>query len=117
MTATQTKTLFQTGNDLSDDFKKICYRRLKSNSFDVYQMIENSNVSIKHSTKRGPSELIEEDSIKGNTYIAGIAYDSFNVWVNIQDADPSIGRPGCSKCVAENVCNFADAIVIAQECV
>ena len=61
--------------------------------------------------------MIEEDSIKGNTYIAGIAYDSFNVWVNIQDADPSIGRPGCSKCVAENVCTFADAIVIAQECV
>lgn len=115
MTATQTKTLFETGNDLSDDFMKVCYRRMKSDSFDVYQMIENSKVSIKHRARRGPSELIEENPINGNTYIAGIAYDSFDVWVDVQDPDSTIGRIGCSKCVGEDIRTFADAISIAQE--
>jgi hypothetical protein len=115
MTATQTMILFETGNDLSDDFMKVCYRRMKSDSFDVYEMIGNSKVSIKHRARRGPSELIKEDPINGNTYVAGIAYDSFDVWVNVQDADSSIGRPGCSKCVAEDVRTFDDAISIAQE--
>jgi hypothetical protein len=115
MTATQTMILFETGNDLSDDFMKVCYRRMKSDSFDVYEMIGNSKVSINHRARRGPSELIKEDPINGNTNVAGIAYDSFDVWVNVQDADSSIGRPGCSKCVAEDVRTFADAISIAQE--
>lgn len=115
MTATQTMILFETGNDLSDDFMKVCYRRMKSNSFDVYEMIGNSKVSINHRARRGPSELIKEDPINGNTYVAGIAYDSFDVWVNVQDADSSIGRPGCSKCVAEDVRTFDDAISIAQK--
>ena len=115
MTATQTMILFETGNDLSDDFMKVCYRRMKSDSFDVYEMIGNSKVSINHRARRGPSELLKEDPIKGNTYVAGIAYDSFDVWVNVQDADSSIGRTGCSKCVAEYVRTFDDAISIAQE--
>lgn len=59
-----TATLFQTGNDLSDNFMKVCYRRMKANSFDVYEMIGNANVSIKHHARRGPSELIKEDPIK-----------------------------------------------------
>ena len=115
MTATQTMILFETGNDLSDDFMKVCYRRMKSDSFDVYEMIGNSKVSIKHRARRGPSELIEEDPINGNTYIAGIAYDSFDVWVDVQDPDSTTGRPGCSKCVGEDIRTFADAISIAQE--
>ena len=115
MTATQTKTLFQTGNDLSDDFKSVCYRSLKDCSFDVYQLLQDSNVTIKHRARRGKPELIEEDPIKGNTYLAGIAYDSFDVWVQVQSADSTIGRPGCSKCVAEDVRTFVDAIAIAQE--
>jgi hypothetical protein len=115
MTATQTRILFETGNDLSDDFMKVCYRRMKSDSFDVYEMIGNFKVSINHRARRGPSELIKEDPINGNTYVAGIAYDSFDVWVNVQDADSSIGRPGCSKCVAEDVRTFDDAISIAQK--
>jgi hypothetical protein len=110
-----TATLFQTGNDLSNNFMKVCYRRMKANSFDVYEMIGNSNVSIKHHARRGPSELIKEDPIKGNTYVAGVAYDSFDVWVEVQKADSAIGRTGCSKCVAEDVRSFEDAISIAQE--
>jgi hypothetical protein len=94
---------------------KVCYRRMKSDSFDVYEMIGNFKVSINHRARRGPSELIKEDPINGNTYVAGIAYDSFDVWVNVQDADSSIGRPGCSKCVAEDVRTFDDAISIAQK--
>ena len=115
MTATQTKILFETGNDLSDDFMKVCYRRMKSDSFDVYEMIGNPKVSIKHRARRGPSELIKEDPIEGNTYVAGIAYDSFDVWVDFQDPDSSTGRPGCSKCVGEDIRTFAYAISIAQE--
>lgn len=117
MTAIQTKTLFQTGNDLSDDFKSVCYRRLKNFSFDVYELLQDSDVSIKHSARRGASELIAEDPIKGNTYISGIAYDSFDVWVQEVHADSTIGRPGESRCVAQDVRTFADAVTIAQECV
>lgn len=115
MTATQTKTLFETGNDLSDDFMKVCYRRMKSDSFDVYEMIENSKVSINHRTRRGPSEFVGYTENGSAQYIAGIAHDSFDVWVNVQDADSTIGRPGCSKCVGEDIRTFADAILIAQE--
>ncbi|NCV79984.1 MAG: hypothetical protein EBW25_04280, partial [Actinobacteria bacterium] len=100
MTATQTKTLFETGNDLSDDFMKVCYRRMKSNSFDVYEMIGNSKVSIQHRARRGPSEFVGYSESGNAQYIAGIAYDSFDVWVNVQDADSTTGRPGCSKCIA-----------------
>lgn len=115
MTATQTKTLFETGNDLSDDFMKVCYRRMKSNSFDVYEMIGNSKVSIQHRARRGPSEFVGYTESGNAQYIAGIAHDSFDVWVKVEDADPTIGRPGCSKCVGEDVRTFADAIAIAQE--
>jgi hypothetical protein len=110
-----TATLFQTGNDLSDDFTKVCYRRMKANSFDVYEMIGNSNVSIKHHARRGPSEFVGYTENGSAQYLAGIAHDSFDVWMKVQDADSSIGRPGCSKCVAEDVRSFADAIAIAQE--
>lgn len=97
-------TLFQTGNDLSEDFMKVCYRRMKTNSFDVYQMIENSNVSIKHQTRRGPSEFVGYSDNGNAHYIAGVAFDSFNVWV-------SNGNE--SSCVCENASTFEDAIAVA----
>jgi len=106
-------TLFQTGNDLSEGFVSV-NRTLKANSFDVYTMIEDSDVTIQHSTKRGPSILVKEDKYNGNTYVAGDAYDVFNVWINIQDPDSTIGRPGMKKCIAEDLRSFDDAFERAQ---
>jgi hypothetical protein len=110
-----TATLFQTGNDLSQDFMKVCYRRMKNDSFDVYEMIGNSNVSINHRARRGAPEFAGYTENGSAQYIAGEAFDSFDVWVNVQDADSTTGRPGCSKCVAEDIRSFADAVAIAQE--
>ena len=115
MTATQTKTLFETGNDLSDDFMKVCYRRMKSDSFDVYEMIGNSKVSIQHRARRGPSEFVGYTESGNAQYIAGIAHDSFDVWVKVEDADPTIGRPGCSKCVTEDIRSFEEALIVAMK--
>lgn len=106
-------TLFQTGNDLSEGFVSI-NRTLKANSFDVYTMVEDCDVTIKHSAKRGTPILVKEDKYNGNTYVAGDAYDVFDVWVQLQEADSTSGRPGCSKCIAENVLTFDDAIERAQ---
>lgn len=106
-------TLFQTGNDLSEGFVSV-NRTLKANNFDVYTMIEDCDVTIQHSTKRGPSELIESDPVRGNMYRAGIAFDVFSVWVQIQSADSSTGRPGCAKCIAEDLRSFDDAFDRAQ---
>ena len=97
-------TLFQTGNDLSDDFMKVCYRRMKTNSFDIYQMIGNPNVSIKHRTRRGPSEFVGYSENGNANYIAGIAFDSFDVWVQNGNG---------SSCVCENASTFEDAIAVA----
>lgn len=106
-------TLFQTGNDLSEGFVSV-NRTLKANSFDVYSFVEDSDVTIQHSTKRGPSILVKEDKYNGNTYVAGDAYDVFNVWINVQDADSTIGRPGLKKCIAEDLRSFDDAFERAQ---
>lgn len=106
-------TLFQTGNDLSEDLISV-YRSLKSDTFDVYQMTEDTDVTIVHSCKRGPSELIESDPVKGDTYRAGVAYDVFNVWIQIQTAIPG-KTPGLKKCIAEDVRSFDDAWQIASE--
>jgi len=106
------KTLFQTGNDLSEEMVAV-FRSLKADTFDVYSFVEDSDVTVVHSAKRGAPILVKEDKYNGNTYVAGDAYDVFNVWVNIQDADSTIGRPGMKKCIAENVLNFVDALDIA----
>lgn len=106
-------TLFQTGNDLSEGLVSVS-RRLKGDTFDVYELIEDCDVTIKHSAKRGAPVLIKEDKYNGNTYAAGIAYDVFNVWVQVEHADSSKGRPGLSKCIAEDVLTFDDAIERAQ---
>jgi len=107
-------TQFQTGNDLSAEF--VCVNRtLKGDTFDVYTMIEDPTITIKHSTKRGAPILIKEDKYDGNTYMAGDAYDVFNVWVQLEVADSTTGRPGCSKCIAEDVRSFDDALTVAMD--
>lgn len=100
-----TKTIFETGNDLSEGYD--CYRRLKDCSFDVYEMNGNSNVTINHRAIRNKPEWSDEH----NCYFAGNARDSFNVWVKKDHND----RHSTSSCVAENVGTFEDAYKIACE--
>ena len=96
-------TLFEIGDDLSNEF---CVRTMKTSRFDVYTLNENQNIKIKHCTRRGPSEQIGEC-----TYIAGIAYDSFNVWIHKgKQPDGSF----LESCVAEDVKSFDEAFSIAQ---
>lgn len=106
-------TLFQTGNDLSEGLVSV-QRRLKGDTFDVYEFIEDDSVTIKHSAKRGAPILIKEDKYNGNTYVAGDAYDVFNVWVRVRNAVPG-GQSGLNVCIAEDVLSFDDALAIAQE--
>lgn len=101
-----TQTLFQIGEDLSEDFPNICSRTMKTNRFDIYTMSQNSNVTIQHSQRRGPSEQIGE-----RTYVAGIAYDSFDVWV---DKGKQQNGAYLKTCVAENVRNFTEALQFAK---
>lgn len=100
-------TLFQQGNDLSDDFMKVCYRRMRANTFDVYQMIDNPDVEIKHRARYDKPVWNEESQC----YFPGDAYDSFNVWVKRND-NPS--RPHYA-CVAEDLRSFEDAINVAKQ--
>lgn len=96
-------TLFQIGDDLSNEF---CVRTMKTSRFDVYSLNENKNITIKHFTRRGPSEQIGE-----RTYVAGIAYDSFDVWVKKgKQQDGSF----LQSCVAEDVKSFDEAFQIAM---
>lgn len=98
-----TKTLFETGNDLSEGYD--CHRRLKDCSFDIYEMNDNPNVTINHKPIRDKAEWSDEH----NCYFAGNARDSFNVWVKKEHND----RHSTSICVAENVGTFEDAYKIA----
>ncbi len=94
-------TLFQIGNDLSENYKNVCVRRLKSPRIDVYQMLANPLVSVKHSQLRHQPEHL------GNgLYLAGEAYDSFDVWI-MEDANTE-------ACKAENVKSFEDALTVAM---
>lgn len=105
-------TLFSQRIDLSEGLKGsgiALYNR--SRNQDIYT-VGFSGVTIKHSVKRGPSELIESDPIKGNLYFAGVAYDVFNVWALIRNAIPG-GQSGLSICVAEDCLTFEDAIAAA----
>jgi hypothetical protein len=100
-----TKTLFQTGNDLSEGYD--CQRRLKDCSFDVYEMNDNSNVTIQHRALRHKPEWSDEH----NCYFAGLARDSFNVWVKKDHND----RHSTSICVGEDLGTFEDAYSIASQ--
>lgn len=99
------KTLFETGNDLSEGYD--CFRRLKDCSFDVYEMNDNPNITIRHKAIRNKPEWNDEH----NCYFAGNACDSFNVWVTVNHND----RHSTSICVAESVGTFEDAYSIASE--
>ena len=105
-------TLFSQRLDLSDAHAGVClYNR--SYNRDTYT-VGFSGVSIYHSAKRGPAEVVEGESISGGTlYIAGEAYDVFSVWAQVQTADSTIGRPGMSKCIAEDCLTFDDAVAAA----
>ena len=105
-------TLFLSGNDLSEKYnlQDVVVRRMKTNTFDVYSMIHNSDIEIKVRGRRGPSELIKEDPVKGNTYVAGESYDSFDVWVSHKE-----GLRGSSHCIAEDLRSFNDAVQVAQQ--
>jgi hypothetical protein len=107
------KTLFEIGNDLSDNYAKVCVRQMKSSRFDVYVMLQNSDVTIQHSQRRGPAEFKGIDSNGNSCYIAGEAYDSFDVWVR-RISDVNHINYGPSSRVAENVKSFDEAIRIAK---
>lgn len=104
-------TLFSQRIDLSEGHKGVTlYNR--SRNQDIYT-VGFSSVTIKHSAKRGAPELIESDPIKGNLYIAGDAYDTFDVWAQVRIADSAAGISGLSKCIAEDCESFDEAIVAA----
>lgn len=104
-------TLFELGNDLSENHLKDCVRRMKSSRFDVYSMLQNSNVTIQHSQRRGPAEFQGIDSNGNSCYIAGEAYDSFDVCVRLI-SDPNHGT---TRYVAQNVKSFEEALAIAKQ--
>lgn len=107
-------TLFSQRVDLSENLKNSGVAlHSRARNFDIYTL-GFSGVTIKHSAKRGPSELIESDPIKGNLYIAGEAYDVFDVWVNLRTANPSTGQSGLSKCIAEDCLTFREAMEFAN---
>ena len=103
-------TLFSQRIDLSEGLKNGFTLYNRSNNQDIYTL-GFSGISIKHSTKRGAPELIESNP-KGNMYIAGEAYDVFDVWVIVRTAIPG-ERPGLSKCIAEDCASFNEAIAAA----
>jgi hypothetical protein len=104
-------TLFSQKIDLSEGLNNgvTLYRR--SSNQDIYTL-GFSSVTIKHSTKRGAPELIESNPIRGNMYIAGEAYDVFDVWVIVRTAIPG-ERSGLSECIAEDCLTFDEAITAA----
>ena len=107
-----TATLFLSGTDLSEshNLQSVCVRRMKTNTFDVYSLIHNPDIEIKVRGRRGPSELIKEDPVKGNTYVAGESYDSFDVWVRNKITDLRWE----SSCIAEDLRSFDEAVQVAQ---
>jgi hypothetical protein len=104
-------TLFSQKVDLSEGLKNGFTLYNRSHNQDIYTL-GFSGVSIKHSAKRGAPELIESDPIKGNRYIAGEAFDVFDVWVLVRHAIPG-ERSGLSKCIAEGCLTFNEAIASA----
>lgn len=109
-------TLFSQRIDLSEGLKGsgiALYRRDRRQ--DTYTL-GFSGVTIIHTTKRENPELIASDPERGNTYLAGKAFDVFNVWVRVQDADPERGiLCGKSKCIGEGLHTFRDAVSLARD--
>ena len=108
-------TLFAQRIDLSEGLKGsgiTLYRRDRRQ--DTYT-IGFSSVTIVHTTKRENPEKIASDPERGDTYLAGKAFDVFNVWVRVQNADPVKGTCGMSKCIGEGLPTFKDAVALAQD--
>ena len=108
------KTLFEIGNDLSENHQKDCVRRMKSSRFDIYTLLQDSNVTIQHSQRRGPAEFQGTDSSGNSCYIAGPAYDCFDVCVRLI-SDPNHMNYGTTRYVAQNVKSFEEALIIAKQ--
>lgn len=105
-------TLFAQRIDLSDGRRDGTTLLRRARNFDTYA-VGFSGVTIEHSAKRGAPELIASDPERGDTYLAGEAFDVFAVWVRQQDAIPG-GRPGITSRIAE-VATFDEAVRIAQQ--
>ena len=105
-------TLFAQRLDLSEGRKDGVLLYNRARNFDTY-VLGFSGITIKHSAKRGAPVLVSSDPERGNTYVAGEAFDVFSVWVRQQDAIPG-GRPGITAQVAE-VATFDEAVRIAQD--
>ena len=108
-------TLFAQRIDLSEGLKGsgiTLYRR--SRTQDTYT-VGFSGVTIVHTAKREDPEKIESDPERGDLYLAGKAFDVFNVWVRVQNADPAKGICGMSKCIGEGLRTFKDAVALAQD--
>ena len=108
-------TLFSQRIDLSEGLKGsgiTLYRRDRRQ--DTYTL-GFSSVTIIHTTKRENPEKIASDPERGDTYLAGKAFDVFNVWVRVQNADPEKGICGKSKCIGEELPTFKDAVALAQD--
>lgn len=108
-------TLFAQRIDLSEGLKGsgiTLYQRTPR--FDTYT-VGFSGVTIVHCAKRENPEKIESDPERGDLYLAGKAFDVFNVWVRVQNADPSKGIPGMSKCIGKELRTFNDAVELAQD--
>ena len=103
-------TLFDQKIDLSEGLNNGVTLHRRSSNQDIYTL-GFSAVTIKHSTKRGAPELIESNP-RGNMYIAGEAYDVFDVWVLVRHAIPG-ERSGLSRCIAEDCLTFDEAITAA----
>ena len=108
-------TLFAQRIDLSEGLKGsgiTLYQRTRRQ--DTYT-VGFSGVTIVHTAKREDPEKIESDPERGDLYLAGKAFDVFNVWVRVQNADPAKGTCGMSKCIGEGLRNFKDAVALAQD--
>jgi hypothetical protein len=99
-------TLFSQKVDLSEGMNNGVTLHRRSSNQDIYTL-GFSTITIKHSTKRGAPELIES-----NLYIAGEAYDVFDVWVLVRHAIPG-ERSGLCRCIAEDCLTFDEAITAA----
>ena len=105
-------TLFAQRLDLSEGRKDGVLLYNRARNFDTY-VLGFSGITIKHSAKRGAPVLVSSDPERGDTYIAGEAFDVFAVWVRQQDAIPG-GRPGITAQIAE-VATFDEAVAVAHK--
>lgn len=103
-------TQFQQRLDLSvnhSDFELVKRRA----TMDYYEFKRMPTLTIRHSSKYGPSVLINEDPIRGNMYMPGDPFDVFDVWHQIRNADPKNGISGLHSQIQSRMPSFADAVL------